>query len=147
MTARRCLQNERASEDGRNKRQRYRRRRAWPAYAAAPPPIQAQPDPFAAAASADALFGVAVKLTNSCSGCGDPVGIVGPGKPPHCTSVLCRSCGLHRCRISRANYTFLKEIISKFGAPSEPIVFRSRSTKPEENDDGTSVVQVGTKKE
>jgi hypothetical protein len=87
-------------------------------------------------AAADPLAGLAVKLPDTCSNCGDLLAIVGPGKPPHCASLLCRSCGLHRSWISRANYTFLCEVINKFGAPSEPIVFRSRSTKPEENDDG-----------
>ena len=95
---------------------------------------------------ADPLFGVAVKLPDTCSKCGDLVAIVGPGKPPHCASLLCRSCGLHRGWISRANYTFLNEVINKFGAPSEPIVFRSRSTKPEQNGDGVSVVQNGMMK-
>jgi hypothetical protein len=97
---------------------------------------QAQLDFFAATAPADPLFGIAVKLPDTCSKCGELVGVVGPGKPPHCASLLCRSCRLHRGWISRANYTFLNEIIKKFGAPSEPIVFRSRSTKPEENGDG-----------
>ena len=65
-----------------------------------------------------------MKLPNTCSKCGDLVAIVGPGKPPHCVSLLCQSCGLHRGWISRANYTFLNEVISKFGAPREPVAFR-----------------------
>ena len=111
------------------------------------PIAHTQLDFFGAAAPADPLFGIAVKLPDTCSKCGGLVGIVGPGKPPHCASVLCRSCGLHRGWISRANYTFLTEIINKFGAPIEPIVFRSRSTKPEQNGDGISVVQDGMKGE
>jgi hypothetical protein len=88
-----------------------------------------------------------VKLPGTCSKCGGLIAIVGPGKPPHSASLLCKSCGLHRGWISRANYSFLHEIINKFGAPTEPIVFRNRSTKPEENDDGVSVVQDGMRKE
>jgi hypothetical protein len=107
---------------------------------------QAQPDFFGTAARAEPLFGVAVKLPDTCSKCGDLVATVGPGKPPHCASLFCRSCGLHRGWISRANYNFLYEVINKFGAPSEPIVFRSRSTKPEQNGDGASVVQNGMMK-
>ena len=87
-----------------------------------------------------------MKLPNTCSKCGDLVAIVGPGKPPHCASLLCQSCGLHRGWVSRANYTFINEVINKFGAPSEPIVFRTRSTKPEHDDDRVSVVQDGIKK-
>jgi hypothetical protein len=95
----------------------------------------AQGQLFGAAAPA-ALFGIAVKLPDTCSKCGDLLANVGPGRLPHCASVLCRSCGLHRGWISRANFTFLSEIINKFGAPREPIVFRNRSTKPEQNGDG-----------
>jgi hypothetical protein len=104
-----------------------------------------QLDLFGLPTSADPLLGLAVKLPNTCSKCADLVAIIGPGKPPHSASLLCRSCGLHRGWISRANYTFLNEIINKFGAPTEPIVFRNRSTRPEQNDEGVSVVQVAVK--
>jgi hypothetical protein len=107
---------------------------------------RAQLDSFGEAASADPILGIAVKLPDTCRNCGDLAAIVGPSEPPHCASLLCRSCGFHRGWISRANYTFLNEVIIKFGAPSEPIVFRSRSTKPEENGDGVSVVQNGMMK-
>jgi hypothetical protein len=111
------------------------------------PPLNAQPDLFGTAGPTGPFSGLTVKLPNTCSKCGDLVAIIGPGKPSHCASLLCQSCGLHRAWISRANYTFLKEIINKFGAPREPIVFRIRSTKPEQNDDGISVVQVGMGKD
>jgi hypothetical protein len=111
------------------------------------PSLNVQPDLFGTAVPTDPLLGLAVKLPDTCSKCGDLVAIIGPGKPPHCASLLCQSCGLHRGWISRANYTFLNEVINKFGAPSEPIVFRIRSTKPEQSDDGVSVVQNGMKKE
>jgi hypothetical protein len=107
-------------------------------------PSNAQLDLFDAATTADPLTGLAVKLPDTCGKCGQLIAVVGPGKPPHFASLLCRSCGLHRGWVSRAKYTFLSEIINKFGAPNEPIIFRNRSTKPEENDDGVSVVQDGT---
>jgi hypothetical protein len=94
--------------------------------------------------TADPILGLVVKLPNSCSKCGD---LLAPGKPPHCASLLCQLCGLHRGWISHTNYKFLNEITNKFGVPSEPIVFRTRNTKPEENDDGDSVVQNGIRKE
>jgi hypothetical protein len=111
------------------------------------PPLNAQPVFFDAATPADPLTGLAGKLPDTCRNCGDLIAIVRPGKPPHCASLLCRSCGMHRGWLSRANYTFLCEVINKFGAPTEPIVFRSRSTKPEENGDGISVVQNGMRQE
>jgi hypothetical protein len=110
------------------------------------PYYHARFDLFDTAAPADPILGLVVKLPN-CSKCGDPLAFIGPGKPPHCASLLCQLCGLHRGWISRTNYKFLNEITNKFGVPSEPIVFRTRNTKPEENDDGISVVQNGIRKE
>jgi hypothetical protein len=107
------------------------------------PPLTAQHHLLATIPPADPLTGLAVKLPDTCGKCGHLVASIGPGEPPHFASLLCRSCGMHRGWLSRANYTFLNAIINKFGAPIEPIVFRSRSTKPEENDDGVSVVQSG----
>jgi hypothetical protein len=133
-------------------RRRHRHRRAAPLHRATHygerfPSVHAEPDLFGTAAPADPLLGLAVKLPNTCGKCADLVAIIGPGKPPHCASLLCRSCGLHRGWILRVNYKFLNEIINKFGVPSEPIVFRTRNTQPEENDDGVSVVQNGIRKE
>src|SRR5262249_33110891 len=106
-----------------------------------------QLDLFGPPTSADPLLRLAVKLPNTCSKCADLLSIIGPGKPPDSASLLCRSCGLHRGSVSRANYTFLNEVINKFGAPSEPTILRTRSTKPEQDDDGPSVVQDGIRKE
>jgi hypothetical protein len=106
-----------------------------------------QLDLFRDAALANPPLGLAVKLPDTCGKCGHLVAILGPGKPPHFASLLCRSCGMHRGSLSRATYTFLNEIINKFGTPNEPIVFRNRSTKPEQDDDEVSVVQDGMRKE
>ena len=150
-----CLADLKARLHSAHRRRRRQHRRATKSHAGSSPKrgerhrsvsFGAQLDLFGTAAPADPLLGLAVKLPDTCSKCGDLVAIVGPGKPPHCASLLCRSCGLHRGWISRANYTFLNEIINKFGAPTEPIVFRTRSTKPEQNDDGVSVVQDGMMK-
>jgi hypothetical protein len=127
---------------------RWRRQhcRTTPSYAAAAfrcgERFQAQVDLFGAPTSADPLLGLAVKLPNTCSKCGDPVAIIGPGKAPHSASLLCRSCDFHRGWLSRANCTFVTEVINKCGAPREPIVLPTRTSKPEPNDDGVSVVQV-----
>ena len=133
-----------------DRRRRRQHRCTTPPYAAAAfrcgEIFHAQLDLFGPPTSADPLLGLAVKLPNTCSKCADLVAIIGPGKPPHSASLLCRACGLHRGWVSRANYTFLNEVINKFGAPSEPIVFGTRSTNPEQDDDGVSVVQDGIKK-
>jgi hypothetical protein len=102
---------------------------------------------FSAAKSPEPLLNLAVKLPNSCGQCGDLGAIVGSGNDTHPAGLLCRSCGLHRGWISPVNHAFLNELINKFGTPIEPIVFRTRSTKPEPNDDGVSVVQDGMRRE
>jgi hypothetical protein len=110
--------------------------------------FQAQLDLFGTPNSADPLSGLAVKLPVTCRKCADLVAIIGPGKPPHSASLLCRSCGLHRGWLSRANCTFLTEVINNGGAPREPIVLRTPTSKPEPNDDGISVVhQTDIKKD
>ena len=114
---------------------------------AAPYGYHAQLDLFGPPTSADPLLGLAVKLPKTCSECADLVAIIGAGKPPHSASLLCRSCGRHRGWVSRANYAFLSEIITETGAPRQPIVLHPRTSKPEPDDDGVSVVLHGTKKE
>jgi len=98
-------------------------------------------DTLESATTANPLIGLVVTLPDTCSTCGHLVAIVGPGKPPHFASLLCRSCEMHRGWVSHANCTFLNEIVNKFGKPNEPIVLRNRSTKPEQDDDGLSVVR------
>ena len=99
-----------------------------------------QPDFCGPPPSADPLLGLAVKPPKACRRCGGPVATVGAGKPPHSASLLCRSCGLHRGWVSRANCTFLTKAINNGGAPREPIVLRTPTPKPEPSDDGISVV-------
>jgi hypothetical protein len=106
----------------------------------------AQADLFGQQPSTNPLFGLKVKPPNSCRRCGAPVAIVGVGKGPHVASLVCKSCGSHGGWLSRANHTFLNEVIDKNGAPPrEPIALPSVS-KPEKNGDGVSVVHHGMKR-
>lgn len=147
-----CLADLKARLDSAHRRRRRQHRRATKSHAGSSPKrgerhrsvsFGAQLELFGTPISADPLSGFAVKLPDTCGKCTALVAIVGPGKPPHAASLLCRSCGHHRGWISRANYTFLREITNTFGAPTEPIVFRNRSTKPEQDGDEISVVQDG----
>jgi hypothetical protein len=67
------------------------------------------PDP----PSPDRITGIAVRPSNVCRRCGDPVAIIGPGTPPHCASLHCRSCELHRGWLSRAHCAYLVEIVCR----------------------------------
>ena len=107
----------------------------------------AQLDLFGPPPPADPLLGLAVNCPNACRRCGDPVAIVGPGKPPHYASLRCRSCDLHRGWLARTHWAYLTEVIAEAGAPHQPIALHRRSSKPEPNDDGVSVVRRSMRKD
>jgi hypothetical protein len=89
-----------------DRRRRHQHCRITPPHAAAfrcSEISHTQLDLFTPPTSVDPLLGLAVTLPNTCSNCAALVAIIGPGKPPHSASLLCRSCGLHRGWVSRAN--------------------------------------------
>jgi hypothetical protein len=106
-----------------------------------------QLDFFGPPTSVNPLLGLAVRLPHACRKCAGSVATVGPGTPPHYASLRCRSCDFHRGWLSRANCTFLTEVINKGGAPREPIVLHTRTSKPEPDDDGVSAVHHDMKKD
>jgi hypothetical protein len=110
--------------------------------------FHAQLDLFGPPTSADPLPGLAVRPPAACPQCRDPVATVGPGKPPHYASLRCRFCNLHRGWLSRVHHAYLTKVINTAGAaPREPIVPHTRTSKPEPDDDGVSVVQRDMRKE
>ena len=96
-----------------------------------------QLDLFGPSSSADPVLGLAVQPANACRHCDDAVAIVGPGKGPHAASMCCRSCGCHRGWLSRANHTFINNLIDAGEPLREPFILPS---KPEPDSDGVSVV-------
>jgi hypothetical protein len=103
-----------------------------------PQPNPLEPPP------ADRIIGIAVQPQTVCRKCGDPVAIVGPGKPPHFSSLHCRSCGVFRSWLPRAHGAYLAEVVADAGVPREPLRLHSL---PEKNDDGRSVVRHDMRKD
>jgi hypothetical protein len=77
----------------------------------------------AAAATADPLLDLAVRLPDKCK-CGSAVALIGAGKGPHQAELCCRDCNAHRGWLSRETHGFLTEIVNKFGCPDAPIMIR-----------------------
>jgi hypothetical protein len=57
---------------------------------------------------------------------------IGPGQGPHAGELLCADCGQHRGWLSKATAQWIKDVITRFGAPTTPIVVRRSHTYEEE---------------
>jgi hypothetical protein len=66
------------------------------------------------------LVGLAINLPEPCPRCGGRAAVIGAGRGPHRASLLC-ACGRHHGWVSTATYTFVAEIVTRFGRPSEAI--------------------------
>jgi hypothetical protein len=119
-----------------SRRRRHRHRRRAPLHRATHyseryPSLHAQLDLFDTAVPADPLLGLAVKPPNTCSKCADLVAIIGPGKPPHSASLLCRSCGLHRgwirARIARSSMRSSTSLARRVSPLSFVLAVQTRS--------------------
>jgi hypothetical protein len=70
------------------------------------------------------LLDLKVVLPDFCPKCRSGMAIIGPGKGPHVASLTCAGCRHHRGWLSKQKADFIKQIISTFGRPTEPIVIR-----------------------
>jgi hypothetical protein len=57
---------------------------------------------------------------------------IGPGKAPHAGELLCAQCGRHRGWLSKATAGWIESVVSRFGAPTSPIVVRRAHSYQEE---------------
>ena len=69
------------------------------------------------------LFGLAVKLPDTCR-CNSDVVRIGAPCGPHLAELRCSHCERHRGWLPREAHKFITEIISNFGRPTEPIAIR-----------------------
>jgi hypothetical protein len=58
--------------------------------------------------------------------------IIGPAKGPHAGELICADCGQHRGWISNTTAYWIENVISRFGAPTTPIVVRRSHIYKEE---------------
>jgi hypothetical protein len=60
--------------------------------------------------------------------CCENVCAIGPAKGPHAGELICADCGRHRGWLSKTTARWIEDVISRFGAPTTPIVVRTFHT-------------------
>jgi hypothetical protein len=57
---------------------------------------------------------------------------IGAAKGPHAGELICADCGCHRGWLSKSSARWIEHVITRFGAPTTPIVVRKSHTYQEE---------------
>jgi hypothetical protein len=72
-------------------------------------------------------YGLHVRLaTHRHCNCGDDIAVVGRGRDSYAAELTCARCGSHRAWLSYETAKWITTVISKFGAPTTPIILRKR---------------------
>jgi hypothetical protein len=82
-----------------------------------------------------ALIGLEVRLDRPAdreNPCCRNVCRIGTGKGPHAGELICADCGRHRGWLSKSTAQWIGSVITRFGAPTTPIVVRKTYTYEEE---------------
>jgi len=58
--------------------------------------------------------------------------IIGDARGPHAGELICANCGQHRGWLSKTTAAWIENVITRFGAPTTPIVVRKAHTYEEE---------------
>jgi hypothetical protein len=93
------------------------------------------------AGEANNLIGLKVKLDRPVDRerpCCRNVCIIGVGKGPHAHALHCSDCGQHRGWISKSTATWIEQVVTRFGAPTTPIVVRNHTFEEEATDTQTN---------
>jgi hypothetical protein len=75
----------------------------------------------------DNLIGLRVRLDRPVDRerpCCRNVCTIGPARGPHAGELLCADCKQHRGWLSKSAAKWIEAVVSKFGAPTTPIVVR-----------------------
>jgi hypothetical protein len=64
--------------------------------------------------------------------CCNSICTIGAGKAQHAGELLCSGCGRHRGWLSKETAKWIAAVVSKFGAPTAPIIVRKAHTFEEE---------------
>jgi hypothetical protein len=73
------------------------------------------------------LIGLRVQFDGGRNCCGN-IAVIGRGVGPHAAELNCAACGSHRGWLSKSTAAWLETVITKFGAPTTPIVLRRPSS-------------------
>jgi hypothetical protein len=96
---------------------------------------QLQPAPKQTPASP--LLGLRVRLDRPVDRdkpCCRNICIIGPAKGPHAGELHCADCGEHRGWLSQTIAQWIEDVVTRFGAPTTPIVMRKSHSYEEEPD-------------
>jgi hypothetical protein len=94
-----------------------------------------QLDMFIAVEPDDPLVGLHVKMDRPVDRdrpCCRNICKIGPGKGPHAGELLCTDCDQHRGWLSKPTAHWIESVISRFGAPTTPIVVHKAQTYEED---------------
>jgi hypothetical protein len=81
------------------------------------------------------LVGLQVKLDRAVDRerpCCRNVCTIGAARSPHAGELICATCGQHRGWLSKAAAHWIESVVTRFGAPTTPIVVRKAHTFEEE---------------
>jgi hypothetical protein len=79
------------------------------------------------------LIGLRVKLDRPIDRerpCCRNVCIISAGKVPHAGTLTCTDCGQHRGWLSKQTAAWIERVITRFGAPTTPIIVRKQEEAP-----------------
>ena len=57
---------------------------------------------------------------------------IGPAKGPHAGELHCADCGQYRGWLSKPTAAWIEHVVTRFGAPTAPIIVRMSSTERRE---------------
>jgi hypothetical protein len=98
---------------------------------------QQDPPPRTAAA----LVGLKVKLDRPVDRerpCCNNICIIGPGKGPHAGELRCADCGRHRGWLTKPTAAWIEQVVTRFGAPTTPIIVRTHEEEAPDTASTTS---------
>jgi hypothetical protein len=81
------------------------------------------------------LVGLQVKLDRPVDRerpCCRNICVIDPGKGPHVGELICADCGQHRGWLSKPTARWIENVVTRFGAPTTPIIVRKTHTYEEE---------------
>src|SRR5436190_22636604 len=74
------------------------------------------------------IIGLIVKLDRELVCC-DQLAVVIPGVGKHAAGLRCLGCAKHRGWLAQAAVDFIKDTVSRFGAPATPIILRRQTNE------------------
>jgi len=83
----------------------------------------------------DGIIGLKVKLDRPVDRerpCCRNMCVIGPSKGPHAGELHCADCGQHRGWLSKTTAQWIEHVVTRFGAPTTPIIVRKAHTFEEE---------------